>query len=185
MAHSGPKLSLTDKICLRLDEWGGYAYGHSVEFPPDALGVPSSLLRSGTKQIDCSTFTWALLSQVFPAARWSLDYYKRYQMWDREDMWAPIRVVEELGIGSDKHGDGWYLYQVWKGEWEGGHSFLGLSVGGRLLVLEATRSRRNGVLHDGVVWRGIGPAGPRLPEMPEYCEHEATRGLVFSKVKLG
>ena len=77
MAHSGPKLSLTDKICLHLDEWGGYSYGHAVEFPPDVRGVPSSLLRSGTKKIDCSTFTWALLAQVFPDAKWSLDYYKQ------------------------------------------------------------------------------------------------------------
>ena len=51
-------------------------------------------------------------------------------------------------------------------------------------MLEATRSRRNGIEHNGVVWRGIGPVSPRLPEMPEYSEYEATRGLTFGKVKL-
>ena len=175
---------LTSKILTALSVWEPYRYGGRVDFPPDVRGVPSSLLRTGTRCIDCSSFTWALLSQVFPDRKWQTKYYKRYQMWDRTDMWAPIRVAEELGIGKDEHGDGWYLYQVWKGEWEGGHSFLGLSRGGRLLVLEATKSCRNGCNHDGVVWRGIGPAGPELPDMPEYCAHEATRGLVFSKTKL-
>ena len=175
---------LTSRILTTLSVWEPYHYGGRVDFPPDVRGAPPSLLGTGTRCIDCSSFTWSILSQVFPALKWSTNYYKRYQMWDRTDMWAPIRVVEELGLGKDKHGDGWYLYQVWKGEWEGGHSFLGFSSGGRLLVLEATKSSRNGCDHDGVVWRGIGPAGPSMPDMPEYCEHEATRGLVFSKVKL-
>ena len=175
---------LTEKLCSNLEGWMNYTYGSQVDFPPDVPGVPSSLIRSGTKQIDCSTFTWSILAQVFPDAPWSLDYYKKWQMWERNDMWGPLRAAEELGITNEEHGDGWYLYQVWKGEWEGGHSFLGFSHKGRLLVLEATRSRRNGIDHSGVVWRGIGPASPRLPEMPEYCEHEATRGLTFGKVKL-
>ena len=177
-------IELTGKLCLALEGWREYTYGGRVDFPPDARGVPSKLIRSGTRKIDCSSFTWALLSQVFPDVPWSIDYYKRWQMWDRNDMWGPLQVAEELGITNEEHGDGWYLYQVWKGEWEGGHSFLGFSSGGRLLVLEATRSRRNGIDHDGVVWRGIGHASPRLPDMPEYCEHEATRGLTFGKVKL-
>ena len=183
MAFDG--FDLTDRFCRALDGWSEYTYGRRVDFPPDIKGVPGKLIRTGSKGIDCSSFTWAMLTRVFPDAPWSLDYYKKYQMWDRKDMWAPVRVVEELGIGKDKHGDGWYLYQVWKGQWEGGHSFFGLSLGGRLLVLEATNSTRNGVQNNGVVWRGIGPVGPQLPDMPEYCEHEATRGLVFSKVKLG
>mgnify|MGYP003132096864 CR=1 FL=1 len=175
---------LTGKLLVALEVWREYVYGGTVDFPPDVKGVPSKLIRTGTRQIDCSTFTWGLLTEVFPDAPWSFDYYKRWQMWDRKDMWGPTRVAEELGIAKDEHGDGWYLYQVWKGQWEGGHSFLGLARDGRLLVLEATRSRRNGVEHNGVVWRGVGPAGSQLPELPEYCEHEATRGLVFSKIKL-
>lgn len=175
---------LTDKLCSQLEGWMGHTYGSQVDFPPDVPGVPASLIGSGTKEIDCSTFTWSILAQVFPDAPWSLDYYKRWQMWERNDMWGPLKAAEELGITNEEHSDGWYLYQVWKGKWDGGHSFLGFSSGGRLLVLEATRSRRNGIEHDGVVWRGIGPVSPRLPEMPEYCEHEATRGLTFGKVKL-
>ena len=175
---------LTDKLCSKLDGWMGYAYGHQVDFPPDVPGVPNSLTESGTKQIDCSTFTWSILSQVFPDAPWSLDYYQKWQMWERNDMWGPLKAADALGISKEGEGDGWYLYQVWKGEWEGGHSFLGFSGGSRLLVLEATKSQRNGIDHSGVVWRGLGPASPRLPEMPEYSEHEATRGLTFGKVKL-
>ena len=182
MAFDG--FDLTDRICRALDGWSDYTYGSKVDFPPDTKGVPGKLLRTGSRCIDCSSFTWALLTRVFPDAAWSFNYYKRYQMWERKDMWAPVKVVEELGLGKNEHGDGWYLYQVWKGQWEGGHSFLGFSSGGRLLVLEATNSTRNGIKNNGVVWRGIGPVGVQLPDMPEYCEHEATRGLTFSKTKL-
>jgi len=178
-------LDLTERLCAALEAWTEHHYGGKADLPSDVKGAPSSLMGTGTHQVDCSTFTWSVLTQVFPDAPWSVDYYKRWQMWNRKDMWGPIKVAEELGIGKDEHGSGWYLYQVWKGQWQGGHSFLGFSCGGRLLVLEATSSRRDGVTHDGVVWRGIGPASPRLPEMPEYSEHEATRGLVFSKIKLG
>ena len=61
---------------------------------------------------------------------------------------------------------------------------MACEAGGRLLVLEATRSKRNGIDHNGVVWRGVGPGEPYMPPLPEYSERDATRGYVYAKVKL-
>jgi len=173
--------SLTQRILHALPSWKGYSYGHTVDFPSCVRGVPSKLVDSGSKQIDCSTFTWGLLCQVYPDADWSFDRYKKWQMWDRDDLWGPITQAREMGLATDDSGDGWYLYQVWKGQWSGGHSFLGCVADGRLLVLEATNASRP---KPGVVWRNVGYAEAYLPPWPEYSEEDATRSRVYAKIKL-
>ncbi len=173
--------SLTERILHALPSWKGYSYGHTVDFPSCVRGIPTKLIDTGTKQIDCSTFTWGILCQLYPDADWTFDRYKKWQMWDREDLWGPITQAKAMGLTADDDGDGWYLYQVWKGDWKGGHSFLACKAGDRLLVLEATNASRP---RPGVVWRNIGYAESYLPPWPEYGERDATRGRAYSKVKL-
>jgi len=174
--------SLTQRILHALPSWQGYSYGHKVDFPSCVRGAPTSLVETGTKQIDCSTFTWGLLCQVYPDADWSFDRYKKWQMWDRDDKWGPISQALSMEITSKDDGDGWYLYQVWKGDWQGGHSFLASKAGDQLLVLEATNASRP---VPGVVWRYVGEASTNaLPPWPVYTEADATKGYAYSKVKL-
>ena len=176
--------TVTERVLHALPSWKGYSYGHKADMPSCVRGIPTKMIDTGTKQIDCPTFTWGILCQLYPDADWTFDRYKKWQMWDRKDLWGPITEAKQLGITTEGDGDGWYLYQVWKGQWEGGHSFLACEAGGRLLVLEATRSKRNGIDHNGVVWRGVGPGEPYMPPLPEYSERDATRGYVYAKVKL-
>tara|TARA_R100000654_G_scaffold27339_2_gene51370 strand:+ start:7922 stop:8494 length:573 start_codon:yes stop_codon:yes gene_type:complete len=152
---------LRNRILSYLPVWEGYTYGHKVDYPPDIPGVPSTLIRSGTREIDCSSFTYGLLAQVYPKAGWSFTRYKQWQMWSREDLWGPLTTATDMGITTKGTGNGWYLYQKWDERWKRGHSFLALKRGQNLLVLEANL-RRN---EDGVVWRDIGPAVNILPSI--------------------
>ena len=175
---------LTDAILDKFPQWERYRYGSKVDFPPSALGVPPSLLRTGSRAIDCSTFTYALLSAVYPKAGWSVPTYKKWQMWDKQDLWGPLTMAEELGIGKPSTDDGWHLFQIWREPWESGHSFLALCLGGNMLVLEASNASRTGARHDGVVWRDIGPATAPLPALWSGTRNSLLKGVKFGSVKL-
>ena len=176
---------LTEALLDCLPEWGSYRYGSQVDFPPSALGVPSSLLRTGTRQIDCSSFTWAILSVVYPDAGWNLERYKKWQMWEKEDLWGALTMAEnELHIGTTGSDDGWHLFQIWREPWESGHAFLALCLGGNMLVLEASNASHTPARHSGVVWRNIGPACAPLPSMWSGTKAELLDRTMFASVKL-
>ena len=175
---------LTDAILEHLVEWTRYKYGSDVDYPPSALGVPSSLLRSGTREIDCSSFTWAILSSVYPDAGWNLERYKKWQMWARQDLWGPLTMAEEMGIGTNDSGDGWHLFQIWRTPWESGHSFLALCLGDNMLILEASNASHTPARHSGVVWKNIGPATSPLPTVWSGVKSEILNGTTFASLKL-
>ena len=176
---------LTSAILEKLPQWGRYRYGSKVDFPPSAVGVPSSLLRTGSRAIDCSTFTYALLSAVYPQAGWNIERYKKWQMWEKDDLWGPLTMAEnELHIGTTSTDDGWHLFQIWRTPWESGHSFVAFCLGGNMLVLEASNASRTGARHDGVVWRDIGPATAPLPALWSGTRSSLLQGVTFGSVKL-
>ena len=175
---------LTDAILGHLVEWTHYKYGSDVDYPPSALGVPPSLLRSGTREIDCSSFTWAILSSVYPDTGWNLETYKKWQMWARHDLWGPLTMAEEMGIGTNDSSDGWHLFQIWRKPWESGHSFLALCLGDNMLVLEASNASREPARHSGVVWKNIGPATAPLPSMWSGLKAELLHQTTFASLRL-
>ena len=171
---------LRDRILSCLPVWEGYTYGHKVDYPPDIPGVPSTLIRSGTREIDCSSFTYGLLAQVYPKADWSFARYKQWQMWSREDLWGPLTTAADMGLTTKGTGNGWYLYQKWDERWKRGHSFLALKRGQNLLVLEATLLRDM----DGVVWRNIEPATSTMPSKWSGTEADILGDSEYFSVRL-
>lgn len=171
---------LRNRILACLPVWNGYAYGHKVDYPPGIPGVPSTLVGTGTREVDCSSFTYGLLAQVYPKADWTFARYKQWQMWSRENLYGPLQAAQEMGLTTKGTGNGWYLYQKWDLPWEKGHSFLALKRGDNLLVLEATL--RRGV--DGVVWRDVGPIDGDLPSTWSGTESDILGGAEFDCIRL-
>ncbi len=176
---------LRARILQALPVWWGYKYGHKVDYPPHIPGIPSTLIRTGTREIDCSTFTYGLLATVYPKADWGFERYKKWQMWGRDDLYGPLTTADELGITTQGRGNGWYLYQKWEKPWEGGHSFLALKRGDLLLVLEATTLSSM----SGVIWRNICKVGEVdsfdiLPSEWSGTEEQILDGAEFRCVRL-
>ena len=91
---------LRARILQALPVWWGYKYGHKVDYPPHIPGIPHTLIRTGTREIDCSTFTYGLLSAVYPKADWGFERYKKWQMWGRDDLYGPQWVVSLPKMGE-------------------------------------------------------------------------------------
>lgn len=171
---------LRNRILACLPVWEDYSYGHKVDYPFGTPGAPSTLVSTGTREIDCSSFTYALLAQVYPKLDWNFTRYKQWQMWAREDLWGPLTTAADMGITTKGTGNGWYLYQRWDEPWKRGHSFIALKRGQNLLVLEATL-RLN---EDGVVWRNIEPATSTLPSKWSGTETDILGDSEYFSVRL-
>ena len=118
-----------NRLMARLPRLRGYSYGRSVDFPK-SVNAPSKMTNTGTKQIDCSSFTWCVLAWVYGVS--SVAAYKRHQIIDTPDPWSAIKNAYDLGVAS-KVGEGppppspgIYLVQSWLSPdaFSHGHQFL-------------------------------------------------------------
>lgn len=160
---------LTRAIIESLQVWAGYTYAQTdaqIDYPEGLVYAPSSYVDTGTKGINCSTFTWATCNFLYPDAAWDKAVYLDWQVINKTP-WGAIEQARKLGIAEPgdyvthkspraAKVDGWYLGQKWTDpeNCQGGHSFFVWATPEGLYQLEATRFRT----HDGVVFRNIGPA---------------------------
>ena len=157
---AGPRPQL-DRILARLPSLRGYRYGRGVDFPKSANG-PAKHTNTNTKQIDCSSFTWACLAWAYNVA--GVASYKRHQLIDTPDPWSPIANCQLMGVASDigeghPHKDGIYLCQTWikPDQFRGGHQFI-LIINGPESFNRLEASSRPDCIHNAPVWTDGSPA---------------------------
>jgi len=145
-----------------LPRWAGYKYSLSgkPDFFEGAPGVPQSLVQTGTKQINCSTFTFAALGCLYPRNVFDLDWYKVHNLWAPFSQFDNVEYCFERGILgpiSNEIGDecGWYLVQAWNESFTSGHSFFVWKAQSGYRLLEA--SGRNPEW-GAIIWRNMGSA---------------------------
>ena len=156
--------SLTFLILQTLPRWSGYRYSlfDAPDFPDPTPGAPKSLVGTGTRHINCVTFTYATLAEVYQGVVFDFEWYKRHMLWAGFGPWAGLEeaVVRGIATGlSDGPGgrgaDGWYLCQGWDQEFKSGHSFFIWRENGSIRLLESSsRPAEWGAVH----WRDEGPA---------------------------
>ena len=117
-----------NRLMARMPRLRGYRYGRSVDFPA-SVNAPSKMTNTGTKQIDCSSFTWCALSWMYDVG--GIASYKRHQIIDTPDPWSAIRNAEIMNVASKTgegapSGIGIYLVQTWHSpyEFKHGHQLL-------------------------------------------------------------
>lgn len=144
-------MSLDDRIRLAASRYLGWRYGHMAMVAEHHFaGVDLALAEVGV--IDCSTFTAAVLSCVYPSAGWDREDYADLQIYaDRVRAGrraAPVDAVVRRGVGVrvDALGPGspeWYLCQGWRGLPSApttGHAFLVRDEGGGECTVLASSS---------------------------------------------
>jgi len=149
------------RVLARLPSLRGYSYGRSVDFPTSANG-PERCTNTGTKEMDCSSFTWCFLAWAYRVD--GIGSYKRHQLIDTPDPWAAITNAKLMNVAKDTgdgvpYKDGIYLCQTWlrPDEWRGGHQFI-LIVNGPKSYTTLQASSHPDNSHAAPVWRDGTPA---------------------------
>ena len=134
------------RLRARLPRLRGYTYGRSVAFPESVI-APAKLKNTGTRQLDCSSFTWCALSWIYNAGS-EASWYKAHQLIDTPNPWAAIEAAgrylcaKKIGQGIPKR-DGVFFVQTWNGDpysMRSGHQFIavGSSNGQNWQILQAS-----------------------------------------------
>lgn len=157
----GPS-SLPFFMGMSLPRWEGYTYSLSdnPDFPYGTPGVPTSMVDTGTKTVQCTAFTWATLTSIYPKDLFDFEWYKVHNLWaphSRFDnlAYAYQKGIVEIpteGVGTQ---NGWYLVQEWNATFTSGHSYFVWVYQGKYRILEASGKKPD---WGAVVWRSMGPA---------------------------
>ena len=138
------------RLLARLPRLRGYTYGRDVDLPP-SVWAPDKVSNTGTKQIDCSSLTWACLDWIYKLG--GPKQYLAHQLIHTSDPWSAIKAAvrhgqaDDMGAGLPCY-EGLYLVQTWldPDALKGGHQFIFWSVGARddrkVAVLEASSHPR-------------------------------------------
>ena len=175
--------SLTFLMLDSLWRWELYKYNlyDAPDFPEGTRGAPSSLCGTGTKHINCVTFTYATLERVYQGVDFDFQWYKRHMLWAGFGPWAGLEEAVVRGIAQNLNdgvgkANGWYLCQGWSRDYKSGHSFFVWRTDDGLRLLESSSQPGAwGAVH----WRDAGPATG-----PEYLpEPTAVLGLEYIHLK--
>lgn len=137
-------------------EWLGWRYpraGEPQEAPRSVTGWPDSLVGTGTRAIDCSSFGAWMLFALYPDDYTRGDY-EALQIYDAAKPWSNIDwlIAQRLGVEREARVDEWAYVQTWEGVpgQSRGHARLALTrPRGEVLTLESTVTE----LVSGPQWR--------------------------------
>ena len=122
------KIATRARLLCRLPVLRGYSYGRSADFPESVI-APPKYTASGSKQIDCSSFTWCAINWIYEAG--GLHWYTRHQIIGTPDPWSALKAAQQYlcanEIGDDvPTRDGLYLCQTWHdpAALKRGHQFI-------------------------------------------------------------
>ena len=139
-------------------EWLGWSYpenGERQEAPRAVAGWPDSLVGTGTRAIDCSSFAAWMIFALYPGSYTRTDY-EALQIYDAERPWSNIAWLLDQRIGVERAAlvDEWSYVQTWEGEpgRSRGHARLALTrPHGEVLTLESTVT----TIANGPQWRAM------------------------------
>lgn len=137
-------------------EWLGWRYpeaGERQEAPRLVSGWPSSLVGTGTRAIDCSSFAAWLLFALYPG-NYTREDYEALQIYDAAKPWSNVDwvVAQRIGVERAPLVDEWAYVQTWEGVpgQSRGHARLVLTrPHGEILTLESTTT----AMASGPQWR--------------------------------
>jgi hypothetical protein len=123
------KVATLTRLLARLPRLRGYKYGRDADFPSSLFAAPPRHIDTGTKELDCSSFTWCVLNWIYDCG--GLHWYMKHQIIGTPDPWSALKyakrylVVTEIGEGVPHH-TGLYLCQAWRqpDAMRGGHQFI-------------------------------------------------------------
>jgi hypothetical protein len=128
--------------------WLGWRYAmpaEAQEVPYEVDGYPRSLVGTGAKRIDCSSFcAWILMAHY--ALLWDREAYEALQIYDAAKPFSNIDLLISRGISPQMRlpeAHNWHLVQTWEGTAGAspGHSRLAYHDGSATaLCLESTES---------------------------------------------
>ena len=86
------------RLLARLPSLRGWTYGRAVDLP-QSVWAPDKVSQSGTKQIDCSSFTWACLDWMYKLG--GAKQYLAHQLIHTSDPWSAIKATLKHGQADD------------------------------------------------------------------------------------
>ena len=129
-------LPLDARIWMAAGPLLGMRYGG----PRCPYSTPPQSFELGT-DINCSSMTWAIVSTAYPAAEWTVQDYRDFQIFDDTRIWSPIESAVARMVGAPvtvPMAGRWHLVQGWRKSGTG-HAFLVYGYDdGRLGVLQST-----------------------------------------------
>ena len=139
-------------------EWLGWRYpraGEPQEAPRSVAGWPDSLVGTGTRAIDCSSFAAWMLFALYPDDYTRGDY-EALQIYDAAKPWSNIDWIMTQRIGVERPAlvDEWAYVQTWEGvpgQSRGHARFVLTRPHGEVLTLESTVTG----ISSGPQWRAM------------------------------